>query len=153
MNDIALVWDGYAGDVDLNGLDLLGDDGLETAVVISLGTDRLAEDGDRIPDGSDDRRGWWGDTYADVVGDKIGTRSWLLGDAVTVQQVLQNQELFIKEALQWMIADNIARAVDVTIEAVQVGVSSSYWLTAQVKIHRPNKQPFNYRFKSFWEGK
>ena len=66
---------------------LLGDgtlddrDALASAVIVALGTDRLAEEGDLLPDpDSMDRRGWWGDYDADMVWDgwPIGCRLWLL---------------------------------------------------------------------------
>jgi phage gp46-like protein len=44
-------------DVRLDGGDLSTDDGLETAVLLSLITDRRAEADDVLPDGGTDRRG------------------------------------------------------------------------------------------------
>lgn len=59
MADIAVVWDQGCGSLQLNGADLLTDNSLLTAVIISLFTDRRALDSDEIPDGTRDRRGWW----------------------------------------------------------------------------------------------
>lgn len=66
--------------------DLQGDDGLMTAVIISLFTDARAHDDDPLPDErvgvSSDRRGWWGDCLPDAQGEQtlesIGSRLWLL---------------------------------------------------------------------------
>ena len=66
---------------------LLGDGTLDatqelaTAIIVALGTDRLAEPGDQFPDpDSSDRRGWWGDYQAEAIWDgwPIGCRLWLL---------------------------------------------------------------------------
>src|SRR3981189_16483 len=54
---------------------------LATAVIVALGTDRLAEIGDILPDpDATDRRGWWGDYQAQEIWDgwPVGTRLWLL---------------------------------------------------------------------------
>lgn len=52
-------------------------DGLDTAVIISLFTDRRALEDDATPDFTENRRGWWGDTY-DAQQRPIGSRLWLL---------------------------------------------------------------------------
>ena len=148
MADIALIWDPVNGRADfsiVNG-DLLMDDGLHTAVIISLFCDRLAASGDTIPDGSADRRGWWGDTplpgTSDPAGglDLTGSRLWLLARALQTQQTLNNAIAYAREALQWMITDGIAGSIDVaasypdslpnalemTVTINQAGASSPY---------------------------
>jgi phage gp46-like protein len=52
---------------------------LATAIMVALGSDRLAEIGDELPDNLDsDRRGWWGDMDAEEIwnGWPLGTRLW-----------------------------------------------------------------------------
>ncbi len=65
MTDITTIWDEEQsiGDWQSGQGDLLSGNDLETAILISLFTDRLARADDDF-DG-DDRRGWWGDTDAD----------------------------------------------------------------------------------------
>jgi len=46
MADIRTIWKGTSADWAISGPSLAADDGLETAVVISLFTDRLAVAGD-----------------------------------------------------------------------------------------------------------
>ena len=87
--DIALHFDpiAFACDYAVAAGDLAADNGLKTAVLISLFTDRLAAADDEIPDGTEDRRGWWGDMPADgsapsgAPPDPIGSRLWLLARA------------------------------------------------------------------------
>ena len=54
---------------------------IETAVIVALSTDALAQPDDVLPNPhSSDRRGWWGDVDADIIwgGWPIGSRLWLL---------------------------------------------------------------------------
>ena len=62
MTDIALSWDNAAwrADIGLARGDLATDDGLRTAVLISLFTDAPARDDDPLP-APGYRGGWWGD--------------------------------------------------------------------------------------------
>lgn len=103
---------GYDLAIDDNGL-MVGES-LETAVIISLFSDRLAAADDLLPDGSDDRRGWWGDAFAPVDGHLIGSRLWLLGREKQLTRVLKRAEEYAGEALQWLIADGIVTRVAVT---------------------------------------
>ncbi len=121
MTDIALVWDPVNGRADFamnaTGTDLLMDDGVETSVIISLLCDRLADAADVIPDGTADRRGWWGDTplpdASDTAGglDLTGSRLWLLARSLQVTETLRAAESHALEALNWMITDGIATSV------------------------------------------
>lgn len=83
------------------------DDGLETAVTISLFTERRLEPDDEDP-GATYRGGWWGDTYA---GDKIGSRLWKLRNKVATDSNLSLAKAYILEALQWMLDDKVASKI------------------------------------------
>jgi phage gp46-like protein len=109
----------------VDGPDLASEDGLATAVLISLFTDRLADADDRIPDaaptaskGPADRRGWWGDTPADPtqqVGPSslTGSRFWLRAGWPANERTARQIELDAREALQWMVDANVAQSIDV----------------------------------------
>lgn len=101
-------------DLSLSGYDLAKEDGLRTAVIISLFSDRRAEADDEIPDGSDDRRGWWAGS--------IGSRLWLLARAKETPDTLARARAYAIESLQWLIDDGVATAVEVTAEWAQRGV-------------------------------
>ena len=123
MTDIALniVQQGdLVADFDILNADLATDDGLQTALLISLFSDRLANADDVLPAGSD-RRGWWGDAYADVPGDLIGSRLWLLDRAKQVPATLVAAEAYAQEALAWMIEDVVAASVTCTASFPQLG--------------------------------
>lgn len=151
MSDLRTVFEGGFGDLVVLGPSLDEDDGLETAVVLSLFTDGRANDDDVLPDeanaGSDRRRGWWGDTYADVRGDRIGSRLWLLAREKQTQQVLERAREYGREALQWLVDDGIAREVTVTAEIVRDGV-----LGLLIEVVRSARPVARYRFERFWKG-
>lgn len=110
----------------MNGPDLLSEEGLATAVLISLFTDRLADADDTIPGaaptaskGPADRRGWWGDTPADptqAAGPSAltGSRFWLRAGWPASDKTARQIELDAHEALQWMVDENVAQSIDVT---------------------------------------
>lgn len=124
-------------DVRLDGADLATDDGLQTAVLLSLLTDRRAEADDLLPDGGTDRRGWWADAYPDVEGDRIGSRLWLLAREKDTATTLQRAREYAEEALAWLLEEGVARRVQVTAERVRSGV-----LGLRIEIQRPTGDLF-----------
>ena len=110
----------------MDGPDLASENGLATAVLISLFTDRLADADDVVPsmpsslnNGPPDRRGWWGDMPADpsaAAGPSAltGSRFWLRAGWPANDQTARRIELDAHEALQWMLDGNIAQSIDVT---------------------------------------
>lgn len=93
--------------------DLKADDGLETAVTISLFSDKRVP-ASEIPDGLETRQGWWGDLFPDVENDKIGSKLWTLSRAKNTLETLTAFENETKAALQWMLDDGVAKSISVT---------------------------------------
>lgn len=137
--DIALIWKDGHGDIMQDGTDLLTDDSIETAVIISLFTDRRAEPGDIIPDGTTNRRGWWGDTFSQT---PIGSRLWLLNREKQMSSVLQRAENYAAEALEWLEDDQLVSAIAITATNPADSV-----LALRIDISLPNGTPlppFNF---------
>ena len=152
--DLALSWDSAACSADLAVVanDLQGDAGLETAVMLSLFLDRRAEDGDVLPDGASDRRGWWADELAPVDGDKIGSRLWLLARAKPVRETALRAEEYAREALAWLVEDRVASRVEVSAEIGQLG-STNRGIFLSVAIFRPDKtDPLRFRYDGSWRS-
>lgn len=149
MSDIKTLFIDFerGADYALDGLGLVEDDGLDTAVIISLFTDRRANADDTIPDGSKDRRGWWGDSFADVQGDLIGSRLWLLSRAKQLPAVLARAQQYADEALQWLVDDSVAESVEVVASNPRMGI-----LALGVSITRPGHPVKHYRFEQFWSA-
>lgn len=127
MTDIAIIQNTNGQfDIELDGYDLKTEQGLRNNVMVSLFTDHRAEPDDIIPDGTNDRRGYWGDSYPDVEGDKLGSRLWLLSREKETINVLQRAQEYAEEGLQWLLDDGVASAVNVTTERVRAGVLGIY---------------------------
>lgn len=122
MNRIGLLFDlvALSGDIRIavGGADL--DDRLQEAVLISLFTWRQAEPSDPVVDG--DRKGWWGDSFPAVPGDKIGSRLWLLAREKIIPATLARAKQYTEEALAWLVSDGWVRAVAVSVE--RTGIES-----------------------------
>ncbi len=94
-------------DIVLDGYDLATDDGLRTACLLSLYTDRRAEADDEVENG--DKRGWHAHP-------KRGSRLWLLARAKETPDTLARAKSYTEEALAWLVEDGVARAVTVEAE-------------------------------------
>lgn len=119
-------------------------DELAQAVLISLFSWRRSEDDDGVP--SPHRQGWWGDTFAQVRGDRIGSRLWLLQREKVTPSVLRRAEGYAQEALQWLIDDQIAAAVSVRAER-----GAMDRMDLLVELTKPgDTQKFSARFNDIW---
>jgi len=119
--DIAIAWNAatQSGDWSVTGGDLTHDEGLRSAIMVSLLTDRRAEDDDALPDPREtDRRGWWGDLplEGEPPEDRIGSRLWLLARSKATTDTLRQAQQYAREALAWMTTDGLADTVDATAE-------------------------------------
>lgn len=124
--DFDLVLDGLALDGEDDRRDLQGDDGLYTAVIISLFTDARAHDDDPLPDESvgvkSDRRGWWGDCILpEEMRDPMGSRLWLLWREKEQAVVVERARQYAREALDWLLRDGHVSALEVTAQRVGPG--------------------------------
>lgn len=147
MSDLALIWDGSACDLAIDGNDLMLDDGLRTALIVSLFSDRRARDDDELPGGDGDRRGWWADAWSQIDGDRIGSRLWLLGREKELLETLRRAREYAEEALVWLIADGIAKRIEVVPSVPRRGV-----LALAITLHRPDGGQENHQFDVLWEG-
>ncbi len=141
MTDIALIWnaDIREWDIALDGADLLMDDGLQTAAVLSLFCDRRAAADDVLPRGATDKRGWWGDHVPTLLDGniappaRIGSRMWLLQQERQLPSLLPRVKGYLAEALSWMVDAGFATSLDISASFPRKG-----WLAWQVLAHRPD---------------
>lgn len=131
------------GTIKLLGNDLERDPGLETSILISLFSDQRADDFDTLPDASGNKRGWW----ADETDDKIGSKLWLLMRTATTPDVPDRAETYIKDALDWMIKDGLAKSIDVNVER-----SGQETLLMSIQIIQPDGQDQFYKYSFNWEA-
>lgn len=146
MADAAMVMTENGGELVLSGFDLARDDGLETAVIISLFTDRRAS-AEQLPVElpQDDLRGYWGDIGNATPSDQTGSLLWLLAREKQLPQILGRAQQYCREALAWMVEDLVATRVEVKAEFVAQG-----WMLILVDIFRPTGSPVRYRFNYEW---
>jgi len=151
--DIRIVWDSdlMEGDFsfDTSIQELESDAGLETAVIISLFTDRRAKIDDILPDSNNpDRRGWWGDLVSDIEDDQIGSRLWLLNREKTLKSVLIRTKEYAKEALNWLIEDKVVTKIEISAE--KYGPVGQDILALLVQIYKPDGTIVPFKYEAQW---
>ena len=126
------------------GPDFKTDDGLETATYISLFTDRRFkfEDGETPIDGQ--RAGWWADALNED-SDLIGSRLWTLKRSKVTDETVALAREYSIEALQWMIDDLVAIAVNVESDRIDQET-----ISIGIEIVRDKEKPQRYFF--IWEA-
>jgi phage gp46-like protein len=164
MTDIRLVQQGeYPAQTEVsvdwsllsNGT-LDDSEALATAVIVALGTDRLATRDDILPDlDSTDRRGWWGDLDSELIwnGWPIGTRLWLLkrekitGAGAQRGSTLTRVDRYIREAIQPFIDRRVASRMEIKVERV-----GRERIQALVRLYRGPTLAVDLRYQVLWDG-
>lgn len=121
---------------------------LETFVNACLFTDRRAEPGDRLPPGDTDPRGWWGDAYSPVRGDKIGSKLWLRVPGRSYETLPRVVENDIAEALQCLVDDGIVSSVDVS---ARFPAASRRRIDAVITLRRDGQRPIELKYDAIWQ--
>lgn len=134
---LALV-DGRDVEIDLLMVagDLQLDEGLRTALIVSLLSDRRADPDDVLPIGETDRRGWAGDLLEADPADRIGSKLWLLIPGKQTEATRLKIETAAREAIDWIERDGVAaiERVEASFEedAVRVAVAVHRRVTGAV---------------------
>jgi phage gp46-like protein len=134
-------------DLALDGYQLATDEGLETACLLSLFSDARARPDDVLPDRNGDRRGWWGDGYADVAGDVWGSRLWLYERSFAIPATANGIREAAAEALRWLVADGVVDRIE-----VDVAFFRPDGLTYTITVYRDRQPARQFEFKQFWAG-
>jgi phage gp46-like protein len=135
MADVGLIWqDGWA-DILLNesNTDLQTGKDLKTAILVSLFSDSRANPEELLLD--EDPRGWWSRD--------LGSLLWLLARQKATLQNLEKGIQYIKDALNWLIVQNIAKSIDVT-GTIENRSKFNFIITI--------KKSNDYRFQYLWEN-
>lgn len=151
MTDLALAFQDGAWDlVFADGL-IGTDDGLATAIAISLFTDARARADDPIPPGADPR-GWWGDAFNADPDDRIGSRLWTLRrEKLTAATALRARDM-VREALQWLLDDQVVTSIDIEVVMLKPDASRfSGALLLTIWITRPGG-PARERYDFVWDA-
>jgi phage gp46-like protein len=156
MADLKISYDSLNLDFDLNVLngDLESDDGLETAVLMSLYTDKRISDDDPILDynNPEDKRGWWGDLLVPFEeGDEIGSKIWLLSREKTTQDVIVKLQSYIEESLAWLVNDQIVSKAEVEIER-QNPLPENNILAFKIKLYKIDGREIALNYSYQWDA-
>ena len=150
MSDIKTLFIDMSRGIDyvLQSSLLENDNGLDTAVILSLFTDARARDDDTLPVGQTDRRGWWADVYADYSGDRFGSRLWLLRGKKQLPQSLVEARDIAREALAWMVEDGVTERVEVETFNARFEVMGMI-----IRIYKPGDlTPVSVRLDLLWSS-
>jgi len=143
MSDIGLFLKDNCFDIQIKGDDLRADNGLETAVAISLFTDRRVNE-EELPALETEKRGWWGDVFPEVDLDRIGSRLWTVLRSKTTNETLSRVNELCREALVWMQEDGIAGEIEISSE-----YNEDKQLITSIEISRPDEE--SERFSVLWD--
>jgi phage gp46-like protein len=108
--ELLAVTDGLF-DLTITNSDFTDVAGFDTAINVSLLTDARAIN---IPTPSR-RRGYVGDILTAEIGRSLGSTLWTYSQARLTQDILNDIRISAEQSLNWMIEDNIAKTVVVTV--------------------------------------
>lgn len=126
----------------------LVDGSVAELVLISLFTDSRASDSDELADGSNDLRGWPGDTYsASVWGGKL----WLLKREKLTSDVKNLAVKYAENSLAWMLVDAgdgiMAKSVSVVGSIPRINT-----LALTIVITKPDSRTMTVSVSQRWEA-
>jgi len=130
-------------DIAVTGYELDRDPGFETSIVLSLFTDARAARGDVLPGTIKNKGGWWGSI---LLGRQLGSKLWLLQRSILSNTTMRLYEQYSKDALAWMVEDQIAE--EVTAVATKVGLNR---VDLAMTIKRKNNTSVSFQFYINWE--
>lgn len=125
--------------------DIAIEDGLQTAVIISMFSDRRAELED-LSRPETNQRGYWADRLEDTV-DRWGSLLWLFARSKVIQESANAAKEYVENSLEWMIEDGIAQQVNVETELV-----SSERIDISIEIVRPVGENVSFRYSQTWQA-
>lgn len=135
MTDAALLWYDFGADITVENGDLFPDNGLASAVLISLFTDARAPSEDSLPGGENSKRGWWGDMNQRSTGSLL----WLIQREKTLQEVAARAKEYSENSLDWMLEQGIAGTI-----AVEATIIKPQSLQIKIRISRGNSKQYSY---------
>lgn len=128
-------------------------DDIDAAIFSSLFSDGRVTF-EELPAGATIRRGWWGDTFPEVRGDKWGSKLWLAERAklTTDPNVpgVSTSKLrrWATDSLQWMIDDGVVVSLEVETEIVlgeaRLGITT---------VRERGDDPRTYFYDALWAAK
>ena len=145
MQDLAFVQGEETIDLSLKDNDLVPENGLETAVLISLFSDRYIEK-ENLPPGIVNSRGHWSDSL-NPNNDRLGSRLWAIDRVGKLNAPTRaGIEEAARESLAWFVEEGIAESVEVRATLV-----SGQRIDLNIRIRRPERSEDDV-FKFLWDA-
>ena len=136
MHDARLIAVDGSADLSIEGADLLEEDSLSTAVLLSLFCDAYAEDRPEL----DDRRGWWADSDED----RFGSQLWLVRREKTSTETAERARRYAENALAWLVELDVVESVSVATRYVRRG-----FLQLDVTLRRGAARAWSIAWEAF----
>lgn len=130
-------------DLSLDGSDLAGVDGLETAIDVTLFTDARADAASVLDPAL--RRGWIGDVFTAGIRRSLGSTQWIYEQSRLTQEIVNRVENDLQRAFQWFIDDGLATSVSVTASR-----SSARGIAVTIRIE--GRQGVVQRYVELWQA-
>ena len=130
---------------------------LATSIMVALGSDRLAEIGDELPDNLDsDRKGWWGDMDAEQIwsGWPLGTRLWeMRRDAIRPPGYKHGAtaikaEHFVRETIRPFVDAGIISKYAVEVDPIP----QMEQIDVLIVLYRTNEPAIQLRYAYLWDA-
>jgi phage gp46-like protein len=96
-------------------LDLI--DNFDTSLQMSVYSEKRADGSEVLP--PEQRRGWWGNETASILGFEIGSKIWILYQSRLDQNVLNKMINYTQQALQWLVDGNYLTKYEVDGEIIE----------------------------------
>lgn len=130
-------------DIQVTEYTLHRDPTFENSILISLGTDAKAEEGDILPQGEENKNGWFGSI---LLGFNLGSKDWLLSRSKISEETIALKKQYTLQALSWMVGDQIAENIE-----VQVVRNGKGRLDTKCLIVRQKKPNVYFKYTDNWE--
>lgn len=127
--EIELALDNGAFDIVIANGDFANEPGFDTNIWVSLFTDARADVSQVIV--PENRRGWLGNTVAEVPERQLGGYLWLAEQRRLNQDTLNEVVDYIRKSLEWLVEDNIVLKITVSGAIVpRTGIAATVTITA-----------------------
>ena len=130
-------------DIDFENGDFKQTEGLDTAIILSLLTDKRASESEVSEPSL--CRGWLGNELNETPGYEMGSKLWLLDQAVVNDNSINNAEDYATDGLSWLIDDQLT--LNNTVEAT----SDFENISIDIEFIRNNNTVLNKQF-SLWDN-
>lgn len=139
----------FPADVRIYKGDLAKDQDLQTAILLSLFTNRRAEPSDKVI--GDNLQGWWGSKYVNAIAGnqqsspRLGSRLWLLKGQKVTRDTLNFARLYANESLKWLIDDDVIESALVDASALKAG-----GILLDIQIVKPDQAQLTFSYGYVW---